>query len=187
MDDTKKVKPERVKEQQEYYEPDERYEIIAGLRYDFLSSPKYVHQKILTNFHLGFHAACSMNGEILLAPMDVHFDEDNIVQPDVIYIANENLGIIRDGFVFGVPDLLVEILSESTGRRDKTVKKALYERSGVREYWLVDPIYRIVEQFVLTDQRYQLEATLTEEERLTSPTIPCLTIELSAIFPPPEA
>ncbi|SHE14790.1 Uncharacterised protein [Chlamydia abortus] len=57
----------------------ERYEIIGGIRYDFLSSPKYVHQKILTNFYLAFHGACKEEGEILLAPMDVHFDEDNIV------------------------------------------------------------------------------------------------------------
>jgi Uma2 family endonuclease len=183
MSKTKPDQSKRVKEQQEYYEIDERYEIIEGVRYDFLSSPKYVHQKLLTNFHLAFHSACSAEGEILLAPMDVHFDADNVVQPDVIYIARENLSIIRDGFVFGVPDLLVEILSESTGRRDKTIKKSLYERFGVKEYWLADPIYRLVEQFVLIDGRYELTATLTEQDQLHSSTIPCLIIGLTAVFP----
>lgn len=173
-----------VKEQEGYYDVPERYEIIGGVRYDFLASPKFVHQKILTNFYLAFHGACAREGEIMLAPLDVHFDEENIVQPDVIYIRNERLDIIRDGFIFGVPDLVVEILSESTGRRDKTIKKALYERFGVKEYWLADPVYRTVEQFVLRDGGYALAATLTEEDTLRSPTVPCLEIDLGTIFPP---
>ena len=174
----------RGKEQQEFYDIPERYELIEGIRYDFLSSPKYVHQKLLTNFHLAFHSACSQDGETILAPMDVHFDEDNVLQPDVIYIAKENLAIIRDGFVFGAPDLIVEILSESTGRRDKTIKKAVYERFGVKEYWLADPIYRIVEQFVLVDGRYELAAVLTEQDQLVSRIVLCLVIDLDKIFPP---
>jgi Uma2 family endonuclease len=181
-----KGKPERtakVKEQREIYDTPERYEIIEGIRYEFLSSPKYVHQKILTNFHLAFHAPCSQDGEILLAPMDVHFDEENIVQPDIIFIANENLHIIRDGFVFGVPDLLVEILSDSTGRRDKTIKKSLYEKHGVKEYWLADPIYRTVDQFVLESGKYRLAATLIETDTIRSHAVPCLVINLGAIFP----
>ncbi|WP_276355533.1 Uma2 family endonuclease [Cohnella caldifontis] len=176
-------RPAKVKEQQGIYDIPERYEIIGGVRYDFLSSPIFVHQKILTNLHLAFHGACSLEGEIILAPMDVHFDEENIVQPDLIFVAASNLGIIRDGYVFGVPDLLVEILSDSTGSRDKTLKKSLYERAGVKEYWLVDPIYRTVDQFVLEDGRYRLAATLAEPDFLESPTIPCLSVDLVAIFP----
>ncbi|MNC28334.1 hypothetical protein D3C75_765350 [compost metagenome] len=176
-------KAEAVKETEGYYEHTERFEIIEGVRYDFLSSPKYHHQKILTNFYLAFHSACCMDGEILLAPLDVHFDEENIVQPDVIYIANENKAIIRDGFVFGAPDLLVEILSRSTGHRDKTVKKLLYERYGVKEYWLADPAYRIVEQFVLDNGKYLQAAVWTEKDRLISATVPCLAMELAGIFP----
>lgn len=177
-------RPAKVKERQEAYSLiDERYEIIGGVRYDFLSSPKYAHQKILTNFHLAFHGACSQEGEILLAPMDVHFDDDNIVQPDVIYISGERLDIIRDGFVFGVPDLLVEIMSESTGRHDKTVKKKLYEQFGVKEYWLADPQYRTVDQFVLREGKYELASTLSESDTLVSATIPCLAIDLGGIFP----
>ncbi len=176
-------RPEKVKEQQENYSLiDERYEIIGGVRYDFLSSPKYAHQKILTNLHLTFHNACCHEGEILLA-LDVHFDDDNIFQPDVIYISRERLDIIQGGFVFGAPDLVVEILSESTGGRDKTIKKKTYERFGVKEYWLADPQYRTVDQFVLQEGRYELAATLLESDTLVSATVPCLTIDLSVIFP----
>ncbi len=173
----------KIREQQGDYLISERYEIIGGVRYDFLSSPKVIHQEILGNYHFAFQSACSQEGKTYLAPLDVHFDEENIVQPDVIYISRENLGIIRDGFVFGVPDLVIEILSQSTGRRDKTIKKALYERYGVKEYWLTDPGYRIVEQFVLTDGVYMLAATLTEQDQLASLAVPCLKIDLGNIFP----
>jgi Uma2 family endonuclease len=172
-----------IKEQQGVYDRPERFEIIGGVRYDFLSSPKVVHQEILGNYYYAFQNACSQEGKTYLAPLDVHFDEDNIVQPDIIYISRDNLGIVRDGFVFGVPDLLVEILSKSTGQRDKTIKKALYEKYGVKEYWLTDPVYRIVEQFVLTDGKYIFAATLTEEDQLISLTVPCLSIALESIFP----
>lgn len=73
-----------------------------------------------------------------------------------------NKGIIRDGFVFGVPDLVVEILSEITARRDKTIKKAGCEKFGVKEYWLA--------------------ATLGEDDVLVSAAVPCLSLELSKVF-----
>jgi Uma2 family endonuclease len=131
--------------------------------------------------------SCRERGIIILAPMDVHFDDgDNIAQPDLIFIANENRKIIRDGFVFGAPDLLVEVLSESTGRRDKTLKKSMYERFGVKEYWTVDPIYRTVDQFLLVDGRYQFMDTLSEDHMLKSPQFECIHIKLSSIFPTDE-
>jgi Uma2 family endonuclease len=184
MSESKETKSDKViKESQGVYDRPERFEIIGGIRYDFLSSPKVIHQEILGNYYFAFQSACSQEGKTYLAPLDVHFDEENIVQPDVIYISRENLGIIKDGFVFGVPDLVVEILSKSTGRRDKTIKKELYERFGVKEYWLTDPVYRTVEQFVLTKGTYMLTATLTEQDQLISLTVPCLKIDLGNIFP----
>ncbi|WP_372661497.1 Uma2 family endonuclease [Cohnella sp.] len=145
-----------------------------------------MHQKILTNLYISIHGGCRYDGEILLAPMDVHFDTENIVQPDLIFIAKDNLNIIRDGFVFGVPELLVEILSKSTGKRDKTIKKALYERFGVKEFWLIDPGYQTVDQFVLEKSGYRLAATLTEGDLIGSPTVPCLSVDLGQIFPEDE-
>lgn len=179
-----KDKQGKVKETPENYLIDERYEIIEGVRYDFLTSPIYAHQRILAKLYLAFHKDCAADGEVLFAPLDVHFDENNIFQPDLIYIANANRGIIRDGYIYGAPDLVVEILSSSTGRRDKTIKKNGYEKFGVREYWLVDPVHRFVEQFVLLDGKYAEVATLTEEQTLSSPTVACLSLTLNEIFPP---
>ncbi|WP_168735678.1 Uma2 family endonuclease [Cohnella fermenti] len=180
---SKSKSQEKVKEHSARYLIDERYEIIGGVRYDFMTSPKVSHQEILGQLYLAFNYSCRAEGRIFVAPLDVHLDEDNVFQPDLIYISKANDGIIRDGYVYGAPDLVVEILSDSTGRRDKTIKKDTYERFGVGEYWLVDPVYRLVEQFVRLDGRYVLSSTLTENDTIASPTIPCLSIELAAIFP----
>lgn len=182
MGDEENKNAGKTKEQEARYMVDDRHEIIDGVRYDLLSSPRYAHQHLLGQLHVAFHSSCAAVGTILLAPMDVHFDEKNVYQPDIIYIANANKSIIRDGFVYGTPDLVVEILSESTARRDKTIKRAGYERFGVKECWLADPVYRLVEQFVLTDGQYRLVATLTEDDRLVSVTVPCLSIELAYVF-----
>ncbi|MFC5407220.1 Uma2 family endonuclease [Cohnella soli] len=178
----KDEKATKVKETHGTYFIEERYEIIGGVRYDFLTSPKFVHQSVSGGLHIAFHSSCAQDGITLYAPMDVHFDKDNILQPDILYIRRENKEIIRDGYVYGVPDLIVEILSTSTARNDKTIKKATYERFGVPEYWLIEPSYKLVDQYVLVDGEYRLLKTWTEEEQLVSPTIPCLTIDLSAVF-----
>jgi hypothetical protein len=176
-----------IKEQPGVYDTPERYEIINGVRYDFLSSPKVVHQLIVGNMHAAFHFSCRMDGVILLSPIDVHFDDgDNIAQPDLIYITNENRAIIRDGFVFGTPDLLVEVLSDSTGRKDKSVKREMYERFGVKEYWIVDPIYRTVDQLVLMEDKYVWMSTSTETDVLQSQLFPCMTVALKEVFPPQD-
>ncbi|MFD2330511.1 Uma2 family endonuclease [Cohnella sp. GCM10020058] len=161
---------------------DERYEIIDGVRHDFLTSPKFVHQDVLGQLHLAFHASCAQDGVILLAPLDVHFDKDNILQPDLLYISRTRSDIIRDGYVYGAPDLVVEILSDSTAHNDKTIKKGTYERFGVAEYWLVEPEYRLVDQFVLTEGEYRLVKTWTAEDEIVSSAVPCLAVNLSEVF-----
>ncbi|WP_164515176.1 Uma2 family endonuclease [Paenibacillus lentus] len=119
---------------------------------------------------------------ILFAPLDVHFNEANILQPDIIFIRNENLHIIKDGYIKGVPDLLIEILSPSSGAMDKIKKKAVYEQFGVREYWIVDPHYATVDQFLLVDEKYQLSETFDSLGKIRSPHLTCLSVELDKMF-----
>ncbi|WP_127578917.1 Uma2 family endonuclease [Paenibacillus koleovorans] len=182
MSNNRDSKP-KIKESTSFYDIPERFELINGIRYDLSPSPKYVHQKIVGNLLLNLSKTCHLDGEILVAPMDVHFDEENIAQPDLLYIANDNRAILRDGYVYGAPDLVVEVLSSSTGRKDKTVKKAMFERFGVKEYWLFYPDYQTVDQFVLADGAYFLAASLTIGDQLTSPQFPCVAVELEGIFP----
>ena len=79
-------------------------------------------------------------GRVFLAPFDVVFSNFDIVEPDLLYISRERLdGVLTKAHVRGAPDLVVEIGSPSTRRRDETIKRRLYERFGVSEYWVIDP------------------------------------------------
>ena len=106
-------------------------------------SPTYAHQKIVQEI---FRKLCIEIvdpgiGEVIVAPFDVYLDEaHNAVQPDIIIVLNESRGILdTKGYIHGVPDILVEILSPKNKDHDQIIKRNLYERFGVKEYWIVDP------------------------------------------------
>ncbi len=115
---------------------------------------------------------------------DVYLDEGNVVQPDVLWVAPERTAIIHKRGVMGAPDLAVEILSPGSVRRDRVTKHALYERFGVREYWLADPANRTLEAFTLHDGRFQPLGIFEQGDAFTSPLLG-LTIDLSALFREP--
>lgn len=86
------------------------------------------------------------HGRLFFAPIGVEFpDTDEGVQPDILFVSTERLSIVTEDWIRGAPDLVIEILSPSTARRDRTVKRHLYERQGVAEYWIVDPDAKQVE------------------------------------------
>lgn len=121
-------------------------------------------------------------GEVYNAPIDVLLDDHNLVQPDLVFISKENLQIIGDKNIRGVPDLLVEILSPSTRRRDLLVKSALYARFGVASYWVVDPDIDRIELFRLTGNEYRLVQTANGHEVVEPAEFPGLRIPLAEIF-----
>ncbi len=137
---------------------------------------------MVTELNYALRTTCIHNGIIIVAPMDVHMDEQNTVQPDLIFIRNENSSIISNRRIEGVPDLLVEILSPSSGSHDKVRKKALYERFGVQEYWIVDPIHHTIDQYVHDGKMLQLHTTYGHGDKLVSDLIPCIEIDLDAVF-----
>ncbi|MDF2668006.1 MAG: hypothetical protein K0R67_312 [Paenibacillus sp.] len=179
----------RIKEQQESYGGnnnesyiEERYEIIEGIRYDMKPSPILGHQLLVTGLWNGLNQTCQMDGIVVVAPMDVHLDEENVVQPDVIFISNENSSIIVNQRIHGAPNLLVEILSKSSGTHDKIRKKELYAKFAVPEYWIVDPLHHLIDQFLLVNKEYHLHRTYGEADTLTTDTIPCISIDLARLF-----
>lgn len=178
----KDKKNAKVKEQPQGYSEPVRYEIIGGIRYDFLSSPTIAHQYLSARIEQMLHAGCQPDGVILIAPMDVHLDKENVIQPDIIYIQNSNLHIIVDQKIMGTPDLLVEILSPSTSSRDKLMKKQLYEQFGVLEYWIVDPIHFTIDQFVLRDGHFMLHDMYSHGSQVTSPNFPCISINMDDLY-----
>ena len=117
-----------------------RYEIVQGDLY-VTPAPSIRHQTVLANlvFHLSSWAREAQHGIVLFAPTDVQLGEHDILQPDLVYVSSARREIIGERRVLGAPDLVVEILSETTAGRDKGAKRKTYERHGVQEYWIVDP------------------------------------------------
>ncbi len=159
------------------------YEIVEGIRYDLKPAPTVSHQQISGAFHIMLYQTCHLNGTILYSPIDVYLDEDNQFQPDLVFILHENAAIIKEKRIEGAPDLVVEILSPSTSHNDKIRKKRQYERHGVKEYWIVDPLHRIVDQFIRESDKFILLDTYSISGRLTSPLFQCIDIDMSRIFP----
>jgi Uma2 family endonuclease len=133
-------------------------------------APRPSHQKIVYRFarHLEDFVTSRQLGEIILSPCDVVLSQSRVVQPDIIYISRARQGIIQNQ-IRGVPDLVVEVISEGSWRRDRLDKKALYEQCALPEYWIVDPERRTIEVFVLKAGAYQLHCRAAGDEPATSP------------------
>ena len=159
----------------------ERWEIIDGESFAMTPAPTLRHQDVSGNIFAKFKdffrgKPCKP----FYAPADVVFDEENVVQPDILVVCDKNK--MTDANIQGAPDLIVEILSPSTGLKDKREKKALYERFGVREYLVVDPEHEMVERFVLADGRYGREEVFGWTETLSLAIFPELSLNLWEVF-----
>ncbi len=178
----RKESTSQVKEQNEIYSEYDRFEIIDHVRYDLKPAPSINHQVLAGNLYFNLKKTCSLDGVILITPLDVYLDEGNTFQPDLVFIHNDNLAIIKEARIEGAPNLVVEILSPSTSTNDKIRKKAQYERFGVQEYWIIDPVHRTVDQFILSSGKFILHATYGDELTLTSDLFPCIQLTMDELF-----
>jgi Uma2 family endonuclease len=162
---------------------DERYELIEG---ELLMTPSPVmrHQRISRKMLIALdnHVTDNDLGEVFDAPSDVYLDNENVVQPDILFVSKERLDIIGEKNIQGAPDLVIEIISESTAYRDLVQKKKLYARFGVKEYWIVIPEESSVDIFTLKDNAFVLHKSYGKEDILQSPLLKKLKIELKKIF-----
>ena len=101
------------------------------------------------------HASSFDMGKVLAAPIDVYFDGDNAFQPDILFIANENFSLIERDGIHGAPDLVIEILSPSNAYHHFTTKFHIYEKYGVKEYFIVDPEIKEVVAYSLIDSKFK--------------------------------
>lgn len=163
-----------------------RHELVDGEHF-VAPSPNRKHQAIAMNLggmiwgYLQEHPV----GRVFAAPFDVIFSDFDVVQPDLLYISRERMAAIETSpWVKGAPDLVVEIVSESARKRDETIKRRLYDRFGVAEYWVIDPELDIVKVYRRVGERYQPtgELTLENGDCLASPLLPGLDLPLSKIF-----
>ena len=159
------------------------YQLIDG-ELVMSPSPSTYHQHLVLRLGralLNF-AEEHQTGEVFVAPMDVYLSPEDTVQPDLIFIAQARRGIIGEQKIDGAPDLIVEILSPSTAYLDLTKKKRLYERHGVKEYWIVDPEQRTVEIFEHADGRFMQRARLVETGTAASTLLDGFEVDLADLF-----
>jgi len=167
---------------------DERWELIDGIPYLMTPAPSPKHQEILGElFRLISNFLVGKTCKPYLAPFDVrlfpneHRTDRDLVQPDLTVICDPNK--ITSYGCEGAPDFIIEILSPSTAKKDKGVKKRLYERAGVKEYWIVDPLHHTIEVYLLNQEGKYNEAEIYGiEDRIQLASIPDLAIDLETVF-----
>ena len=158
-----------------------RYELIEGVLVE-LTSPLRVHALLARWLFrlLDREASTKGLGEVYFAPVDVVLSPTNVLQPDLLFIAKDRLHIFNRAYVEEPPDLVVEILSPSTGARDRTIKAELYARFGVREYWMVDPETRGLTILVLGAAGYAPSPMAGDVVRST--VLPGLAVNVRDLF-----
>lgn len=128
-------------------------------------APQNLHQVVLGEIFVEISLFLRKNkiGAVRISPFDVHFSDDNILQPDLLFIRNEKLNSIRNKGLFCAPDLIVEVLSPSSSYVDFKEKKSVYERFGVAEYFIIDPNTKSVDSFYLKDNKYEKQKDVVGE------------------------
>ncbi|OHB99635.1 MAG: hypothetical protein A2Z57_09030 [Planctomycetes bacterium RIFCSPHIGHO2_12_39_6] len=160
-----------------------RYEIYKG-ELIMVPAPSSWHQRYSRNieFLMWSYVKEKGLGEVLYAPLDVIFTEDNVYQPDIVFVSKENMHIIKDRGVFGAPDLIVEIISPGTAIYDVVDKREIYEGYGVKELWFVNPDEKAVEVLVLKDGVYKRHSFARKKGEVCSQIIEGFKADLKDVF-----
>jgi len=163
-----------------------RHELIDGEHY-VTPSRNTRHQRISGRLYLliGNWLQEHPVGQLFYAPFDVVFSNIDVVEPDLLYMSNERAAeVLTEEHVRGVPELVIEITSPGTRRGDETLKRRLYERSGVTEYWVVDPDVDVVRAYRRSGEGFARPVELSAEagDVLTTALLPGLEIPLARVF-----
>ena len=182
---------DRVKESPVTYEvyaemPDDgnRYEILDGVLEMMSPGPSTVHQGVSGTLYL-LTQSCATDYVIYMAPLDIILNRTNVLQPDLVMIRRDRLDIVTMRGIEGAPDLVVEVLSPGSRKRDKVRKAAIYARHGVPEYWIIDPSARTLEQHVLASDHYVIGNLFEEGDTVLSDKLPCVSFTVAELFQDP--
>lgn len=167
----------------EYFELPETTQITELLNGELLVSPTPVpkHQRSV------FRTAQLLDdliphGEIFIAPMSVYLDTENIPEPDIIWVSDGGRCVVGEKYLEGPPDLIVEVFSPSTARRNKDDKYELYQRIGVLEYWMIDPDAEYIEVFRLEDGQFVRQGVYGPNATFLSQVLGNQAVDCSIIF-----
>lgn len=172
----------------EYYcelpEDGNRYEVIDGKLY-VTPVPSTVHQLLSMRLvHPLYGLQLAGRGYVLSAPVDLIMEGATPVQPDVVFLGADQRSQIEERFVRGAPRLVIEILSPSTARRDRTLKLSKYAQNSIPWYWIVDPEDQTLLALRLEGGSYRVEASLTVGDRFVWADFPEVAYDLAALFAP---
>jgi Uma2 family endonuclease len=166
-----------------------RHEIIDGVHY-VTPSPNLRHQELLGRLHLEIGLWLRVHpdrGRVFLAPLDVLFGRHDVVEPDLLFVAADQQEVLTPANVQGAPALVVEVLSPGTRKRDEGIKRQLFERSGVREYWMIDPdahCITVYQRSAAGDFAEPTKLTAAEADTLATPLLPDFQLALQGYFKP---
>jgi Uma2 family endonuclease len=163
-----------------------RHELIDGEHY-VTPSPSTKHQAVSGNLHFLLRAWLEEHpvGRVFYAPFDIVFTQFDVVEPDLLYMSNERAAaILTEKHVTGAPEIVIEIVSKGTRKRDETIKRRLYERSRVAEYWVVDPELDVVRVYRAESGRFgrPLELSAEAGDVLRTPQLPGLEVPVGRVF-----
>ena len=160
-----------------------QYEVIYGVLY-MAPAPHPRHQRASGKIFLQLTVLVSAKGlgEVYYAPIDVIFPDGDVSQPDLIFVSQERRHIITNRGVEGPPELVVEVLSPSTRRRDLVLKRRRYASFGVLEYWLADPVNRTIRVLELRGGEYIERGVYGVGDEIVTPLIPGLRISVAQVF-----
>jgi Uma2 family endonuclease len=163
-----------------------RHELIDGEHY-VTPSPNTKHQRVSGNLYFLIRTWLEEHpvGQIFYAPFDVVFSNFDIVEPDLLYLSTGRVQqVLTEQHVTGAPEIVVEIASKGTRKRDETIKRRLYERCGVSEYWVVDPLLDVVRVYLRNGEVFSRPNELSMErgDVLTSALLPGLELPLARVF-----
>ncbi|MCR3921038.1 MAG: Uma2 family endonuclease [Firmicutes bacterium] len=161
-----------------------RFEVLEG---ELIKepSPTVSHQKAVSELHFllkQYFKEADSHGEVFVSPLDITFSDTTVVQPDVLYVSGEQKEIIQPLGIDGPPMLVVEVLSPTSGRKDRIRKMQIYQRGNVQHYWLVNPEDKMIECFALRNGLYALVASGMDGETVKHPVFEGLSIDLSLLW-----
>jgi Uma2 family endonuclease len=156
-------------------------ELIEGVVF-MVGGASVEHQRLLRKLFLYLNDLVK-TGEWFSAPLTLELEGNNRPEPDIFWIAPQTAVTFEHARVIGAPTLIIEILSTSTGKQDKTTKYDVYERNGVREYWLADPNMGTIDVYILRDGKYARLGTYGEGDSFESPSLGAA-VTLTGIFEP---
>jgi Uma2 family endonuclease len=168
----------------EYPDDGRLYEILGG-ELHVSPPPGIEHQRIAGNLYSALRSFVLTQrlGEVFFAPTGVKLSEHDVPEPDIVVVLAEHAHKVGEAWIDGAPDLVVEILSPGTASRDLSVKREIYEQSGIPEYWIVDRKAGAVEVLTLEGGRYVRFGRFERGSVLRSKRLPELEIAVSSVLP----